>query len=100
VSGGVPRLHPKARLQWDEVRHRDVLLYPEGLIALNPTGAEILRLCDGRRSVAAVAGALEQRYGTAGIAADVTAFLDALAAKGLVQFGAGDGARPEREGEA
>lgn len=97
MSGDVPRLHPKARLQWDEVRRRDVLLYPEGLVALNPTGAEILRLCDGRRSVAAVAAALEQRYGATAIAADVTAFLDALAAKGLLQFDAGDGARPEAE---
>jgi pyrroloquinoline quinone biosynthesis protein D len=88
VTGAVPRLHPKARLQWDEVRHRDVLLYPEGLLALNPTGAEILRLCDGRRSVAAVAQALAARYGAAAVAPDVTTFLDALAAKGLVQFGA------------
>jgi pyrroloquinoline quinone biosynthesis protein D len=98
VSGAVPRLHPKARLQWDEVRHRDVLLYPEGLIALNPTGAEILKLCDGRRSVAAVAGALERRYGAPGIAAEVSAFLDALVAKGLVQFGAADAARPDGPG--
>ena len=88
MTGAVPRLHPKARLQWDEVRHRDVLLYPEGLLALNPTGAEILRLCDGRRSVAAVAQALDERYGAAAVTPDVTAFLDALAAKGLVQFAA------------
>ena len=40
----MPRLHPKARLQHDDVRGRDVLLYPEGLVALNPTGAEILVL--------------------------------------------------------
>ncbi len=97
MSTDVPRLHSKARLQWDEVRQRDVLLYPEGLVALNPTGAEILKLCDGRRSVAAVAAALEQRHRGAGIAADVTAFLEALAAKGLVQFAAGNGASPERK---
>src|SRR2546425_6219347 len=36
----VPRLHPKARLQHDDVRGRDVLLYPEGLVALNPTRSE------------------------------------------------------------
>ena len=50
----VPRIHPKARLQWDEVRGRDVLLYPEGLVALNPTGAEILKLCDGVRGQGAL----------------------------------------------
>ena len=85
----VPRLHPKARLQRDDVRARDVLLYPEGLVALNPTGAEILVLCDGVRSVADVVAALERRYGATGgsVERDVTAFLDGLAAKGLVTYG-------------
>ena len=85
----MPRLHPKARLQHDDVRGRDVLLYPEGLVALNPTGAEILVLCDGVRSVADVVAALEQRYGSPGegVERDVTAFLDGLAAKGLVTYG-------------
>ncbi|PYP02224.1 MAG: pyrroloquinoline quinone biosynthesis peptide chaperone PqqD [Gemmatimonadetes bacterium] len=86
----VPRLHPKARLQHDDVRGRDVLLYPEGLVALNPTGAEILELCDGVRSVAEVVATLERRYGAAGeggVERDVTAFLDGLAAKGLVTYG-------------
>ena len=83
----VPRLHPKARLQHDEVRGRDVLLYPEGLVALNPTGTEILALCDGVRSVADVVATLEQRFGSKGVEQDVTAFLDGLAAKGLVTYG-------------
>jgi len=82
----VPRLHPKARLQHDGVRGRDVLLYPEGLVALNPTGAEILALCDGVRSVADVVATLEQRYGSKSVAHDVTALLDGLAAKGLVTY--------------
>src|SRR6266536_2715112 len=83
----VPRLHPKARLQHDDVRGRDVLLYPEGLVALNATGVEILQLCDGVRSVADVVATLEQRYGATGVEHDVTAFLDGLAAKGLVTYG-------------
>ena len=83
----VPRLHPKARLQHDDVRGRDVLLYPEGLVALNPTGAEILALCNGVRSVADVVAALEQRYGSGAVEHDVTAFLDGLVAKGLVTYG-------------
>ena len=59
----IPRLHGKARLQRDEVRGREVLLYPEGLVGLNPTGAEILGLCDGARSLADIVTTLEQRYG-------------------------------------
>ena len=40
-AAAVPRVAPKARLQWDDVRNRHVLLYPEGLVILNHTGAEI-----------------------------------------------------------
>ncbi len=83
----VPRLHPKARLQRDDVRGRDVLLYPEGLVALNATGVEILRLCDGMRPLADIVTTLERRYGTTGLAPDVAAFLDGLAAKRLVTYG-------------
>ena len=87
ANAPTPRLHSKARLQRDEVRGRDVLLYPEGLVTLNATGVEILRLCDGTRSVADIVGTLEQRYSTTGLAADVAGFLEQLAAKGLVTYG-------------
>ena len=86
-TAAVPRLHPKARLQRDDVRQRDVVLYPEGLVTLNPTGAEILGLCDGVRSLADIVAALEQRYAASGLERDVTSFLDGLAAKGLVIYG-------------
>ncbi len=86
-TAAVPRLHPKVRFQRDDVRERDVLLYPEGLVALNPTGAEILGLCDGMRSLADIVAALEQRYAASGLERDVTSFLDGLAAKGLVIYG-------------
>ena len=82
-----PRLHPKARLQRDEVRGRDVLLYPEGLVTLNGSGAEILALCDGARPLADIVATLERRYDTSGLEPDVVAFLDALVAKGLVLYG-------------
>jgi len=83
----VPRVAPKARLQWDEARARHVLLYPEGLVTLNETGVEILKLCDGIRSVADIVTALEQRYDAVGVDGDVAGFLDGLAAKGLVAYG-------------
>ena len=83
----IPRLHAKARLQRDEVRGREVLLYPEGLVGLNPTGAEILGLCDGARSLADIVTTLEQRYGVTGLERDIATFLEGLAAKGLVLYG-------------
>jgi len=87
TAASIPRLHAKARLQRDEVRDRDVLLYPEGLVGLNPTGAAILALCNGARSLADIVTTLEQRYGVSGLEGDVAVFLDGLAAKGLVLYG-------------
>ncbi|HVH68483.1 MAG TPA: pyrroloquinoline quinone biosynthesis peptide chaperone PqqD [Gemmatimonadales bacterium] len=87
TSSAAPRLHPKARLQRDEVRGREVLLYPEGLVALNATGAEILALCDGERTLAEIVATLERRYGATGLEREIAAFLDGLAAKGLVLHG-------------
>jgi len=86
-AAAVPRVAPKARLQWDDVRNRHVLLYPEGLVILNHTGAEILGVCDGVRSLAEIVATLEQRYRASGLEPDVCALLDGLAAKGLVLYG-------------
>jgi pyrroloquinoline quinone biosynthesis protein D len=57
-----PSLWRLARLEFDPVRQRRVLLYPEGVVLLNDTGAAILDLCDGQRSVADIAAALAERY--------------------------------------
>jgi len=80
----VPRIASKARLHWDEVRSRHVLLHPEGLVALNETAAAILRLCDGERSVEQVIATLKFTYQADGIERDVATLLQGLAAKGLV----------------
>ena len=78
-----PSLWRLARLEYDRVRQRRVLLYPEGAIFLNDTGAEILELCDGSRTVAEIAGVLGERY-HADVVADVTQYLSNLADRALV----------------
>ncbi len=83
-----PRVAAKARLQWDGVRNRHILLYPEGLVALNPTAAEILGLCDGQRTVEEIVTALSTKYESAEITTDVQTLLAGLAAKGLVTYDA------------
>ena len=82
----VPRVAPKARLHWDEVRERHVLLYPEGLVTLNETAAAILQLCDGEHAVEYIVTVLKRRYQAEGIERDVAALLQGLAAKGLVSW--------------
>lgn len=72
-----------ARVDYDPVRQRPVLLYPEGAMLLNDTGAEILALCDGQRTIADIAAVLGAKYG-ADVTADVTSYISALVDRELV----------------
>jgi pyrroloquinoline quinone biosynthesis protein D len=57
-----PRLARHVRLTFDQARERHVLLSPETASVLNPTGAAILGLCDGERTVAEIMAELRRRY--------------------------------------
>ncbi len=81
-----PRLARQARLEWDPVRERHVLLAPEGVIVLNRTGATILGLCDGERTVVEIVEELGRRYNRV-VADEVRDFLARLAAKRWVELG-------------
>ena len=81
-----PRLARQVRLEWDPVRQRQVLLEPEGVLVLNQTGATILGLCDGERTVVEIVEKLRGRYDR--VADDeVRDFLTRLVAKRLVELG-------------
>ena len=79
-----PRLITGARLQYDDVREEHLLLIPEGAVRLNPTAAEVLELCDGRRTLDEIEGALSARYEGADVGDDVRELVDAMARQGLV----------------
>lgn len=83
-----PRLAQQARREWDPVRERHVLLAPEGVLVLNQTGAAILELCDGRRTVDEILEELRGRYDR--VAGDeVREFLSRLVARRLVELADG-----------
>jgi pyrroloquinoline quinone biosynthesis protein D len=63
------------RLQWEPAQNAHVLLYPEGMVKLNGSAGEILRRCDGDRSVEAIVEDLEKAFNVDGLAQDVTAFM-------------------------
>jgi pyrroloquinoline quinone biosynthesis protein D len=78
-----PRLWRVARVDYDRVRQRPVILYPEGALFINDTARAILELCDGKRSVSEIAHILGERY-RADVLADVLEFLEGMAGRDLV----------------
>jgi len=63
------------RLQWEPAQDCHVLLYPEGMVKLNGSAGEIMKRCDGARSVAAIVVDLEQAFAAQGLEGDVLAFV-------------------------
>jgi len=72
------------RYRWDGVREQHQLLYPEGLLVLNETGAAIAQLCDGR-STDEIKRKLANSFSDGQIENDIGEFLARLAQRGLVR---------------
>jgi pyrroloquinoline quinone biosynthesis protein D len=70
-----PSLGRGFRLQWEPAQKAHVLLYPEGMVKLNGSAGEILKRCDGTRSVGEIVSDLESTFATSGLEKDVTAFM-------------------------
>jgi pyrroloquinoline quinone biosynthesis protein D len=77
-----PKLSRLFRFQWEEVQGNYVLLYPEGMVKLNQSAAEILKRCDGERDVINIVKDLEQSFATTGLENDVKDFLRAATERG------------------
>lgn len=71
----VPAIANGFRLQFEEAQDTWVLLYPEGMVKLNPSASEILQRCDGKASMADIVKNLETTFDTSGLSDDVQAFL-------------------------
>ena len=83
-----PDLNSKVRLRFDRRTGHYMLLYPETGLELNRTATEIARLCTGECTIDDMVQRLAQIYGddsSFGITRDVHAFLNTLAARGLLQ---------------
>src|ERR1700712_4390621 len=81
-----PILPRHDKLKFDETRQVWVILAPERVLAPDEIAVEVLRLCDGVRSVGAVVDQLAAKYTAerGAIAADVIALLQDLADKGFL----------------
>src|SRR6266576_2223315 len=81
-----PVLPRHARLKFDETRQVWVILSPERVLAPDQIAVEVLKLCDGVRSVADIIDQLAARYAAEreAISVDVIAMLQDLADKGFL----------------
>jgi pyrroloquinoline quinone biosynthesis protein D len=81
-----PVLPRHARLKFDDVRQRWVILAPERVLAPDDISVEILQLCDGARSVSDMIDLLSAKYAAPreAIGTDVLAMLQDLADKGFL----------------
>jgi pyrroloquinoline quinone biosynthesis protein D len=80
-----PRLRRLFRLQWEPAQEAFVLLYPEGMVKLNQSAAEILKRCDGNRNFDALVTDLEMAFSASGIAAEVRLFLQEAQSRGWLE---------------
>ena len=83
-----PRLAAKARLRWDAVEKKHMLVFPEAALMLNDSAAAILKLCDGERVVEQIVDALVEQFTGADrsvIANEVTVLLSRLQTRGLLE---------------
>jgi len=82
------RLNSKARLQTDKVTGKLALLYPEGLLLLNSTGAAIVELCNGQHTFEELVAKLAVRYDSRSdqLSGDVAEYLGRLRERGLLEI--------------
>jgi coenzyme PQQ biosynthesis protein PqqD len=82
-----PKLAPKSKLRLDPKTGKYILLYPEKGLLLNPTGAAILKLCDGEHSLSAIIASLaaEFRSDEDVLRVEVLNFVQGLLDRGLLQ---------------
>ena len=81
-----PVLPRHAKLKFDEARKVWVILAPERVLAPDEIAVEVLKLCDGIRSVGVMIDQLAAKYVAPreAIATDVIAMLQDLADKGFL----------------
>ena len=72
----VVQLSPFYLLRWEETQNAYVLLYPEGVVKLNGTSGEIMRLVTESATVQDIVDQLTTKYADQSIAPDILEFLE------------------------
>jgi len=82
-----PKIATRARLQTDKVTGKPILLYPEGVLVLNPTGHAIVSLCTGQATLNEIVANLAARYQSSEqkLLPEVREYLERLRARNLLE---------------
>ncbi|SRR5258706_3665933 len=80
-----PHLKKLFRLQWEPAQDAHVLLYPEGMVKLNPSAAQILLRCDGTRDLPTLVADLEQAFNAKGLEPEIQAFVTHAQSRGWLE---------------
>lgn len=81
-----PAISEHYRLQFEQAQDAWVLLFPEGMIKLNSSAAEILQRSDGTRTVQEIIDDLESTFGEENLGDDIKSFYRLSVERGWVEF--------------
>ena len=77
LSSKVPKLNRLFKFQFEPAQDCYVLLFPEGMVKLNPSASEILLQVNGERKISDIIDALLAKFPDAeGLSEDVFAFFE------------------------
>ena len=73
------------RFQWEEAQDCHVILYPEGMVKLSTSAGEIMKKCDGEKTVANIIAELNAQFPDADLDDDVYKFLEEAHENGWIR---------------
>lgn len=85
TADDIVELAPMYLFRWEEPQKSHILLYPEGVVKLNETGAAIIEQCDGNRTTQDIITILSELY-SADVSEGVYKFLEVSYAKGWIRI--------------
>ncbi len=85
LPDSVIEIAPSFRFQWEEAQQAYVLLYPEGMVKLNQSAGEILRRCDGKRTLSDIVEDLKEQFPGADLGGDVREFIEVAREQGWIR---------------
>ncbi len=85
TAGARLKLRTIYRLQWEPAQDAHVLLYPEGMVKLNQSAAEILKRCDGTRDIETLIDDLQNAFNAPDLGGEVRSFVAEAERRGWLE---------------